>query len=161
MDASRRDSHVDKESSIQKAIAAYRTGVYSSVRAAAIAFSIPIQTLRDRIKGIQSRSMANEHNQSLSPAEERTLFKWISHLTRAGYPIAPSLAYDIAENIRGQRYQLSNRRKSDPPLRPLGKNWLDKFKKRHPEIQGVWARKIENARHKAVSSDIVKSRLGD
>jgi hypothetical protein len=148
---------VDKELLIQKAIVAYRTGVYSSVRAVAVAFAVPVQTLRDRAKGIQSRSMANEHNQSLSPAEERTLVKWISHLTRAGYPIAPSLAYDIAENIRSQRYQLSTRRKSDPPLRPLGVNWLNKFKSRYPEIQSVWARKIENARHKAVTKEAVTS----
>ena len=120
MDASERDLPMDKESSIQKAIVAYRTGVYSSVRAAAVAFAVPVETLRDRGKGIQSRSMANEHNQSLSSAEERTLVKWISHLTRAGYPIAPSLAYDMAEKIRSQRYQLSTRRKSNPPLRALG-----------------------------------------
>jgi hypothetical protein len=148
---------MDKESSIQKAIAAYTTGVYSSVRAAAIAFFIPVQTLRDRTKGTRSRSMANEHHQSLSPTEERTLLKWITHLTRAGYPIAPSLAYDIAENIRSQRYQLSTTRRSDLLLRPLGKNWLAKFKSRHPEIRGVWARKIENARHKAVTREAVTS----
>ena len=157
MDASRRDLDAYKEASIQKALVAYRTGVYSSVRAAAVAFTIPVQTLRDRAKGIQSRSMANEHNQSLSPAEERTLFKWISHLTRAGYPLAPSLAYDMAENIRSQRYQLSTAHQSNPPLRPLGKNWLNKFKSRHPEIQGVWTRKIENARHKAVTKEAVTS----
>ena len=134
MDVSLRDSHVNIESSIQKAITAYKSGAYSSKRAAAAAFSIPKDTLRRRLQGTQSRSMANELNQTLSNTEERTLLKWISHLTRAGYPIAPSLAHDMAENIRSQRYQLSNRRKSDPPLRPLGKNWLDKFKSRYPEI---------------------------
>ena len=157
MDVSLRDSHVNIESSIQKAIAAYKSGTYSSKRAAAAAFSIPKDTFRRRLQGTKSRSMANEHNQSLSTAEERTLLKWISHLTRAGYPIAPSLAHDMAENIRSQRFQLSSRCTSNPPLRPLGVNWLNKFKSRHPEIQGVWARKIENARHKAVTKEAVTS----
>ena len=90
-----------------------------------------------QILTLEARSMANECNQALSNAEERTLLKWISHLTRARCPIAPSLAYDMAENIRRQRYQLSTHRRSNPLLRPLGKNWLDKFKSRYPEIQGV------------------------
>ena len=157
MDASRRELNLSLESCIQKAIFAKKSNPSLSTRALAKQYCLPETTLRRRLQGIQSRSMAHEYLQSLSPIEERTLVKWISHLTRAGYPIAPSLAYDMAENIRSQRFQLSNRRKSDPPLRPLGKNWLDKFKSRHLEIQGVWARKIENARHKAVTKEAITS----
>ena len=154
MNASIRDSSALYESSIHKAISDFKLGVYPSLRAAAIAFSIPIQTLRDRMKGVTSRSAAHEYRQALSPAEEDTLFKWITHLTRTGYPISPMLAQQIAEEIRCQRYQLS---KHPPSQRPLGQQWLIKFKSRHPLIQGVWTRKIANSRHKAMSSETVKS----
>ena len=157
MDALQRELNLSLESRIQKAISAKKLDLSLSKRALATQYRVSETTLRRRLQGAQSRSMANEHLQSLSPAEERTLVKWISHLTRAGYPIAPSLAHDMAENMRSQRCQLSKRRKSDPPLRPLGQKWLDKFKGRHPEIQGVWARKIENARHKAVTREAVTS----
>ena len=157
MDASQRELSVLLESRIQEAILAKKSNPSLSNRTLATQFKIAETTLRRRLQGTSSRSMAHEYRQALSTAEERTLVKWISHLTRAGYPIAPSLAYDMAENIRSQRYQLSATRYSAPLLRPLGKNWLDKFKSRHPEIQGVWVRKIENARHKAVTKEVVTS----
>jgi hypothetical protein len=116
------------ESRIQEAILAKKLDPSLSNRILAKRFNIPEATLRRRLKGTSSRSMAHEYRQALSTAEERTLLKWISHLTRAGYPIAPSLAYDMAENIRSQRYQLSTRRKSGLPLRPLGVNWLDNLR---------------------------------
>jgi len=41
----------------------------------------------------------------------------------------------MAEEIRRSRYQLA----SVPPSydRPISKSWLDRFRKRHSEIQGV------------------------
>ena len=66
----------------------------------------------------------------------------------------PSLAVAIAETIRTQRYEQST---GALPPRSLGKNWLDKFRKRHPEIQGVWTRKIDNARFKAIRKEIVQA----
>jgi hypothetical protein len=91
--------------------------------------------------------------QILSNAEERTLVRWITHLTRAGFPAPPSLAMQMADEIRHNRFQLS----TTPPsyLRPIGKSWLDRFRTRHPEIKGVWTRKIEGARHKALSYEVV------
>jgi len=61
----------------------------------------------------------------------------------------------MAEEIRRSRYQLV----SVPPSydRPIGKSWLDRFRKRHSEIQGVWTRKIEGVRHKALSLEVVRT----
>jgi hypothetical protein len=59
----------------------------------------------------------------------------------------------MADEIRHNRFQLS---KTPPPyLRPVGKSWLDRFRTRHPEIKGVWTRKLESARHKALSREVV------
>ena len=153
MDASGRDLSVSYESSIQQALQAYRKGYYSSIRAAAANFKVSRRTLQRRLDGTVSRTMAHEYRQNLSTAEERTLYKWITHLTRTGFPISPALAIEMAETIRLQRYQLS---KSACLFRPLGKNWLDKFRVRYSDIKGVWSRKLERARHAAINSSIVE-----
>ena len=60
----------------------------------------------------------------------------------------------MAEEVRRNRFQLTHSIISYP--RPIGKSWLDRFRTRHPEIKGVWTRKIEGARHKALSLEVVK-----
>ena len=147
MDASSR-------SKIQSAIIAYKAGEYTSIRACATAYSIPYRTLHYRLSGRNSRSYAHEPMQILSNAEERTLVRWITHLTSTGFPASPALAIAMAEEIRHGRFQLSHTLHSY--LRPIGKSWLDRFRTRHPEIQGVWTRTIDGVRHKAMSLEGTK-----
>ena len=154
MDLSLRDSHASAESTVQEAIAAFRAKRYSSIRATAHAYSISPSTLHHRMAGRTSRSNSHEYRQILSSAEEKTLVKWISQLTRTGYPISPALALEMAETICRQRYQLS---KQAPYRRPIGKHWLDRFRIRYPEIKGVWTRQIESARHTALNNTTMQS----
>jgi len=153
MDVSKRDSYAFSESIIQEAITAYRAKRYSSIRATAYAFAIPRSTLQHRMAGRASYQYSRESQQILSSAEERTLIKWITHLTHTGYPISPALALELAETIRSQRYQLS---KQAPHRRPIGKHWLDRFRTRYLEIQGVWTRQIESARYTALNTATVQ-----
>jgi DDE superfamily endonuclease/Tc5 transposase DNA-binding domain len=154
MNATTRDLNAYSGLDLQNAILAYKAGKYPSIRACASAFHIPYPTLQTRLSGRTSRSHAHEHMQVLSNAEEKTLVRWITHLTRAGFPASPALAMSMAEEIRRSRFQLTHSIISYP--RPIGKSWLDRFRTRHPEIKGVWTRKIEGARHKALSFDVVK-----
>ena len=143
------------ESRIQDALLAHKSGKYRSVRAAAIAFSIPPSTLSYRIAGRTSRSQAHESAQILSYAEEKTLVRWLTRLTRTGFPASPALAIQMAEEIRRGRLQLS---RSPPPLlRPIGEHWIDRFRTRHPDIRTVWIRQIEHARHHAMNSDVLRT----
>lgn len=82
-----------------------------------------------------SRSSAHESMQILSTDEEKTLVRWITDLSHTGFPTSPALAVAMAEAIRRGRFQLSRTPPSYP--RPIGKSWLDRFRKRHPEIQGA------------------------
>ena len=148
MNAPIRDSYAFCESKVQEAISAYNSKQYKSIRATANAFSLPESTLRKRMAGRISRSHAHEYRQSLSPAEEKTLVRWISQLTITGFPASPALVVEIAEEIRHHRIQIS---KIPPSLHPLGKGWLDRFRTRHPQIQGIWTRQIEGVRHDAIS----------
>ncbi|KYG40615.1 hypothetical protein M433DRAFT_160164, partial [Acidomyces richmondensis BFW] len=47
--------------------------------------------------------------------------------------------------------------KTPPYLHPLGKGWLDRFRTRHPQIQGIWTRQIEGVRHNAISVAALKT----
>ena len=141
------------EADLQAAILAYHNKGSRSIRAAARAFAVPYHTLRNRLAGRTSRSEAHRSAQILSSAEEQTIVRWISRLCRTGYPASPALAVGMAEEVRRSRYQLSQ----SPPsiLRPIGEQWIDRFRARHPEIQGTWTRQIESAQHLAVNTATV------
>jgi len=87
--------------------------------------------------------------QILSKPEERTLIRWITHLTNTGFPASPALVREMAEEIRHSRLKLSST--SNQTLRPIGSDWLLRFRRRHTEIQGVWARRMDGLRHKATN----------
>jgi hypothetical protein len=129
--------HAYSEADIQAAILAYNTGEHSSIRAAARAFSVPYPTLRNRLSGRTSRLHAHETSQILSNAEEGTLVRWITCLTRTGFPASPALVVEMAEEIRNGRFQLSQ---TPSPQRSIGKPWVDRFRTRHSEIQSTWTR---------------------
>ena len=64
---------MDPAPKILEAIATYRSHEYSSIRATARAFSLPITTLRRHLTGGVLRSTSHESEQYLSPAEEKIL----------------------------------------------------------------------------------------
>ncbi|KAI7722002.1 hypothetical protein KC353_g885 [Hortaea werneckii] len=142
------------EADIQAAILAIKNKDYPSVRKAAIALKVPYPTLLGRMSGRKSRSAAHETEQILSPTEEKTLSRWVTRLTRGGFPASPALVVEMAEELRRGRVRIS---KAEPqPLRPIGERWLDRFKSRNPEIAGIWTRQIDAARFKATNYDGVK-----
>lgn len=151
MDALTRVKRVYTEGQLQAALSHINENRGQSVRATAAAYAVPESTLRNRLAGHTSCSGAHEHRQNLSSAEEKTLVKWLSNLTRAGFPASPALLVEMAEEVRRSRFKLSER--PSPQLRPLGKHWSLKFRARHPEIQGVWTRQIERARYDGVNSE--------
>jgi hypothetical protein len=129
------EKHVYSEADIQKAISAIKNNEYYSIRKAALAFNVPNATLQGRMFGRKSRTIAHEAEQILSPAEEKTLARWITRLTRTGFPASPALAIEMAEEIRRGRVQLSRASAPTPP--PIGQKWLRRFKTRMPDIAGI------------------------
>ncbi|KAM0710636.1 hypothetical protein Q7P35_001374 [Cladosporium inversicolor] len=131
------------EIDIQTAISAIKNKEFASIRKAAIAFNVLYPTLRSRMSGRNSRATAHEAEQLLSPAEENTLSRWVTRLTRTGFPASPALVIEMAEEIRRSRVWLSK----DKPetLRPIGESWLNRFKARNLDISGIWTRQIDTA----------------
>ncbi len=152
-----RDMDAYTETMMQEAILEYKSGRYKSVRACAIAKGVPRTTLQYRISGHTSRSHGHENAQILTNPEEKTLVRWLSRLTSTGFPASPALAVEMAEEIRHSRMQLSkNSAQTSLHPRPIGGKWLQRFRTRHPEIQGIWTREIDGARHKAATAEAVK-----
>jgi hypothetical protein len=151
MDASTRVKRVYTEAQLQAALFSIAENDSRSIRATAAAYAVPESTLRNRLAGHTSCSSAHEHRQNLSSAEEKTLVRWLSNLTRAGFPASPALLVEMAEEVRRSRFKLGDG--PSPQLRPLGKHWSLKFRARHPDIKGVWTRQIERARYDGVNSD--------
>ena len=98
------------------ALAAYRNSEYTSIRKCAYAFNIPASTLSDRLSTRTSRSKSHESQKILSTAEEKTLLKAITRLSKLGCPITLSLIRDLTKEIRLSYFRLSLTLTSYPPL---------------------------------------------
>ena len=147
----------EAESRIQSAITDYNLNTYPSILQTAGAFKVPFSTLQARMAGRSSRSTGRESQQILSNAEENTLARWITHLTITGYPASPKLVLEMAEEIRRERVFLAPQATAGSlGLRPIGHNWLTRFKQRNPDISGIWTRQITNSRFKAATQKIIK-----
>ena len=104
------------EEDLTTAIAAYRNSEYPSIRKCAYAFNIPLTTFSKRLSTRTSRSKSHESQKILSTAEEGTLLKAITRLSKSGYPITLLLTRELAEEIRLSRFRLSSTPTSYPPI---------------------------------------------
>jgi hypothetical protein len=142
------------EDTITTALIAYRNSEYTSIRKCAYAFNIPVSTLSDRLSTRTSRSKSHESQKILSTTEEGILLKTITRLSKSGCPITLPLTRDLAEEIRLSRFRLCSTPTSYPPL---GKRWLDKFRKRYPELKTVYSRALDASRFEGVTYPIVNA----
>jgi hypothetical protein len=142
------------EDTLIAAVAAYRNGEYTSIRKCSYAFNIPLSTLSDRLSYATSRSKSHESQQILSTAEEKALLKAITRLTKSGYPITLLLTRDLAEEIRLSRFRLSS---TPASYAPISKRWIDRFRKRYPELKTVYSRSLDASRFEGVTYPIVNT----
>ena len=142
------------EEDLTTAITAYRNGEYTSIRKCAYAFNIPHSTFSDRLTRATTRSRSHESQKILSTAEEETLLKSITRLSKSGCPITLSLTRDLAEEIRLSRFRLSSTPTSYPPI---SKRWIDRFRKRYPELKTVYSRALDASRFEGVNYPVVNA----
>src|SRR5450432_4543318 len=100
-------------------------------------FQVHRTTLSRRFKGVQqNRQTAHSETQRcLSLAQEETLIRFINNLTDRSLPPTSQIVHNCAEELA---------------KKPLGKNWVGKFVKRHKDqLHAVYLRTIDNQRVKA------------
>jgi hypothetical protein len=140
------------EEALIEAIASYRRAEYTSVRSCAKAFSVSHATLTRRLQTTGSRFTAHENQQLLTSTEGSTLVKWVSRLSKGGFPISLPLTLELAEEIRLNRHPLP------PPstvLPPISRRWLDRFQNRHSELSTVYSRTIDGSRMTGMNFTLV------
>ncbi len=140
------------ETRLNLAIQAYKVTEYIlgsdelKVRPLATQYDVSRTTLTNRILGVATpRSEAFTHLQALSVDEEKALVDYVRRSSLLGHPPPCYLVKETAEAIR------QNRLPPPSSLAPLGKNWLDKFRRRHPEVSSVWSRQLDTSRFEAVT----------
>jgi hypothetical protein len=144
---------IEKEARLQEAVAAVLAETHN-VPSAAHDFHVPCQTLYDRLAGKPPRNKAHETEQLLSHAEEKELVRWITRLTITGYPPQYETLREMADEIRKRRVKNIN----EDGLQlveydDIGKQWVQRFLSRHPELAGVRPRSIDAARVKDTSPE--------
>ena len=111
-----------------------------------------LQEPLNRLRGVtQSRSRAFTHRQALSHDEEASLVEYIRRSSLLGHPPPPYMVYEVADEIRQNRLLMASSLSLPPP--PLGHTWLDKFRKRHPQVAGVWSRQLDTSRLDAATAE--------
>jgi hypothetical protein len=142
------------EDTLITALTAYRNSEYTSIRTCAYAFNIPYSTLASQLRTRTSYSKSHELQQILSNAEEETLLKSITRLSKSGCPITLPLIRDLAKEIRLSYFRLSSTLTS---YSPIGKRWLDRFRKRYPELKTVYSRALDASRFEGVNYPVVNA----
>jgi hypothetical protein len=133
------------ESAIQEAIDALNSGQFTSRQAAARHFGVNPDTVGNRMNGKLSRQQAHENEQNLSPEEEQFLLAWIQAEDLAG--ASPTYA-----RIRAMANMMYQHQTTPPRTLSIGKNWITKFKKRHPELENRRVRRIDVQRKDSMES---------
>jgi hypothetical protein len=93
----------NQEGRILLAIQAIKLYQFRSVRAAAIAYDIPPQTLRDRINGKAPRRDTPSNTQRLTSQEEEAIVRYILDLDSRGFPPRPAAVQEMADLLLAKR----------------------------------------------------------
>ena len=139
---------------LENALADLRNNVYSSIRVCSNTTQIPRSTLSARLRDRKSRVESHESQKSLSNNEEDILVDYIKHLAKLGNPITLPRVKEIAFEIRSRRAEFAT---SDLPINPLGKRWLDRFRKRYPELDSVYSRSLESSRVEGLTYSVLNA----
>ncbi|RZL52716.1 MAG: hypothetical protein EOP65_14565 [Sphingomonas sp.] len=142
------------EDTLITALTAYRNGEYPSIRKCAYAFNIPNTTLSKRLSTQTSRNKSHESQQILSTTEEKALIKAITRLSKSGCPITLPLTRDLAEEIRLSRFRLSS---TPTSYSPISKRWIDRFRKRYPELKTIYSRALDASRFEGVNYPVINA----
>ena len=142
----------DVQDDLTAAILSYHASEFDSIRACAKAFGVAYPTLRRRLLNKKTWNQVHESQQLLMSNEESTLVKWVSRLSKGGFPISLPLTLELAEEIRLNQHPLPLPLTLPPPI---SRWWLDRFRNQHPELSTVYSRTIDASEINGMSYSVV------
>lgn len=154
---------LELENRITEALAGIKSGLYATPYAAAKALQLRSNTVLKRVRGGNSKQVARQTQQLLTPAQETTLLKWIKQLTITGYAPTYQLLREIAQEIRVNRVRVydpySAVQQAMPvtlvPRLPIGQEWVLRFIKRHDQLRSQFGRRVESARLSCATEPVI------
>ena len=135
----------NQEGRIILAIEALKEGNIKSIRAAAMSYDVPFESLRTRLNGVTSRRDSTPNLRRLTPYEETALVQYILDLDSRGFPPRPQAVQEMADLLLSERGE-----------RPVGKNWPTSFITRRTEIKSKFSRKYDYKRAKCEDPKIIQ-----
>lgn len=138
-------------SSIDRAIAAYNTGQYTSLRACARVFEVTHSTLARRLNGQLPRNIAHQQRQILTTREEEVVIEKLLYQADSGYPYTIAQCLDICNGLLQSR--------QNPPNQTINNRWFRRFCKRHSIIQTAFSRPYDYQRAKAEDPEAIQKWL--
>jgi hypothetical protein len=123
------------ESDLQLALFNFQSQRVQSENRAASIYNVPRKTLSDRRAGKRARRDCEANLKRLGKLEEEAIVKRILEESARGFaPTKP--------DVRVMADKLLHERASNP----VGKNWVDNFIKRTPELRTRWSRPYDHQR---------------
>ena len=116
------------EDKVLKAVGAYESGDYPTIKAAADDINAPVQRVSRRLRGIPSTISKGGHNIRLSETQESALYTLIKRYDDLGLPMRVPAITAAANSILRRASKLST-----PPA-ILGPDWTRRFLVRHPKF---------------------------
>jgi hypothetical protein len=129
---------IEIEGRIALAIKAIQNNQISTEYEASKVYNVPRMTLRRRLHGKPPRLGSRSKFRLLSEFEETVLIQWIQSMERRGFP-----PFIIDVNRMAQRL-IDSRGDKSPKV--IGKQWIYKFLKQHPQLDTRLARSYDSQR---------------
>jgi hypothetical protein len=123
------------EGNIQLAILDINSHQFQSNARAAAIYNVPRRTLVDRRAGRRSRRDCEPNSKRLTNLEEEAIVQRILEESLRGIPPLKANVRDMADRLLRERGG-----------KPTGKNWVDNFIKRTPELRTRWSRPYDHQR---------------
>jgi 4-hydroxybenzoate polyprenyltransferase len=118
-----------------------------SINKATLTYGLTRSTLQDRIKGSTTSEEAQETRQKLSKIQEKRLHDWIIIQADLGCPVSHHQVRDFASKVAIHNGFPDG----------VGKNWLQAFLTRWPDIKTLRGKRIDSDRFNGASTDITKA----
>ena len=132
-----RAEKIRKEGRLNIALSGVRKNQISSQRRAADICDVSRTTLGRRKRGIQPKIGSRASNRLLLDCEEEVLISWIHNMERRGYPL-----YII--DVRRMAQALLARRDASGSSLTIGKHWVYRWIKAHPELDARLTRSFDS-----------------
>jgi hypothetical protein len=135
----------ERETDLVEAMDEFKAGNFRSIRSAASAYMLPYTTLRDRLRGAQSRQRAHKNEQLLTVEEEKAIVRFCGKLDDLGHPLSLPMVKRLAAGML-------------PPSREreIGKHWINRFLKRNPDVVAKFSQRLDRQRATAGDPTVLK-----